>query len=60
MNRLERSYKNSMIAGVCGGIGEYMDIDPTIVRLIMVFLALFSGFGCLAYIIMWIIMPTKY
>lgn len=48
---------NKKIGGVCGGVGEYFNIDPTIVRLLW-FLAIFlHGFGLLAYIIAWIIMP---
>ncbi len=50
--------RNRMICGVCGGIAEYFSVDPTIVRLITVFLA-FAGIGCglLAYIVAAIIMP---
>ena len=56
--RLLRSKNNKMIAGVCGGIGEYFGIDPTIVRLLWVLLTFFSGgVGVLAYIIAWIIIP---
>ena len=58
--RLYRSNKNRMIAGVCGGLAEYFNIDPTIVRLIWVLLTLISvGAGILAYIIAWIIIPLK-
>lgn len=48
-----------MIAGVCGGIAEYFDVDPTIVRIVYVLASIFSiAFpGILVYIIMWIIMP---
>ncbi len=57
--RLYRSRKSRMIAGVCGGIGEYFDIDPTIVRLAWVVFTLVWGAGLLAYIIAWIIVPEK-
>ena len=58
--KLYRSKKHRMIAGVCGGIGEYFDIDPTIVRLVWALLSLASiGGGILAYIIAWIIIPEK-
>ena len=57
--RLYRSRKNSIIAGVCGGLGEYFDIDPTIIRIIAVILALAKGIGLLAYIIAWIIIPQR-
>ncbi len=50
-----------MIAGVCGGLGEYLNVDPTLVRLIFVALVLFTGVapGILAYIIWWIVVPKK-
>jgi len=49
-----------MIAGICGGIAEYFDADPTIVRLIWAIATLISlGFGLLAYLIAWIIIPEK-
>lgn len=57
--RVMRSTKDSKIAGVCGGIAEYLDADPTIVRLIWVLVTFFTGFvpGLLAYFVAWIIMP---
>ncbi|MBR9690153.1 PspC domain-containing protein [Candidatus Woesearchaeota archaeon] len=59
--RLYRSKKNRMIAGVCGGLGEYMDVDPTLIRLIWVTLTIFTGivFGVLIYLFAWIIIPEK-
>jgi len=48
-----------MIEGVCGGLAEYFDIDPTIVRLIAVLLVFLNGVGILAYLIMAIIVPLK-
>lgn len=57
--RLYRSKKDKMLGGVCGGIAEYFDVDPTIVRLIWVLLALTYGTGILAYLIAWIIVPEK-
>lgn len=56
--KLYRSDRNKMLCGVCGGIGEYFDIDPTIVRLIWVVLAC-SGAGILAYILAAIIIPRE-
>ena len=47
------------LCGVCSGIAEYFDIDPTVVRLAWVLLSLFVGCGILAYIIALIIMPKK-
>lgn len=55
--KLYRSSRNCMIAGVCGGLGEYFNIDPTIVRLGAVVLALAAGGGVLAYIIAALIIP---
>ena len=57
--RLYRSRESRMIAGVCGGLGEYFDMDPTIVRLIVVAAALAAGGGILAYILAWIIVPER-
>jgi phage shock protein C len=59
--RLYRSKKERMIAGVCGGIAEYFDMDPTLIRLLWVLITIFTGFaaGVLAYIIAWIIVPEK-
>jgi len=57
--KLYRSKKNRVIAGVCGGIGEYFNTDPTLIRLIWVFFVLIGGSGILAYIIAWIIIPEE-
>jgi phage shock protein PspC (stress-responsive transcriptional regulator) len=57
MKRLYRSRKNRVIAGVCGGIGEYLDIDPVIIRIAWIVLSLFGGSGILAYVIAWIVIP---
>lgn len=54
--KLVRS-NNKMVAGVCGGLGEYLGIDPTIVRILYVLMLLFAGFGLLLYVILWLIMP---
>jgi phage shock protein C len=55
--RLVRSSTDSKIAGVCGGLADYFDIDPMIIRLIWVVLFFFGGTGGLAYIILWIVLP---
>lgn len=55
--RLYRSRDNSMIAGVCGGIGEYFDIDPTYIRLLWILFIFAGGSGILVYIIAWIVIP---
>lgn len=56
MKKLYRSNINKKIFGVCGGIGEYFNIDPTLVRLAWVICA-FSGFGLIAYFIAALIIP---
>ncbi|MCP4150553.1 MAG: PspC domain-containing protein [bacterium] len=57
--KLQRSRKESMIAGVCGGLAEYLSMDPTLVRIAYVLLSIISaGFpGTLVYIIMWLVIP---
>jgi phage shock protein C len=57
MKKLKRSRKNRMLAGVCGGLGEHFNIDPTLVRIGFVLLGLSSGFGIVLYIILAIIIP---
>ena len=57
--KLYRSKKNCVIGGVCGGIGEYFDIDPIIIRLLVVLIFFMGGAGLIAYIIAWIIIPQK-
>ena len=56
--RLYRSVTNRKICGVCGGLGEYFGVDPTVVRLIWVLIAC-SGTGLIAYIIAAVIMPLN-
>ncbi len=56
--RLYRSTQDRMFAGVCGGIGEYLDVDPTLVRLVFVALTLLSsGSGLVIYVILMLIVP---
>jgi len=57
--RLHRSKKERIIGGVCGGIAEHLNTDPTIIRLIWVLGSLLWGAGILAYLIAWIIIPEK-
>ena len=57
--RLYRSRTNKMIAGVCAGLGDFLGLDPTLIRLGMVALVLAGGFGGLAYIVAWIIVPLE-
>ena len=57
--KLKRSYTDRMVAGVCGGLAEYFDLDPTLVRVGYVLLSVLSaGFpGLLVYIVLWLIVP---
>ena len=55
--RLTLSVTDKKIAGVCGGIAEYFNIDPTLVRVVTVVLAVLFGSGFLAYLLAWLIMP---
>lgn len=58
-NRLMRSTVEKRFTGVCGGIGEYYGIDPTIVRIAFVILAIGGGTGFLIYPLLWLIMPVR-
>lgn len=55
--RLYRSRRNRMLAGVCGGVAEYFNWDPTLVRVLFVVSILLPGPQILAYIVAWIIVP---
>jgi phage shock protein C len=57
--KLMRSRTHKIIAGVCGGIAEYLDVDPTVVRVVYVAASIFSALfpGLLAYIILTFLMP---
>ena len=56
---LYKTDKNKKLCGVCGGIGEYFNIDPTLVRLLWIVFSCAGGSGVLAYIIAAIVMPEK-
>jgi phage shock protein C len=57
--RLYRSTKDRKIAGICGGIAEYFNIDPTIIRIIAILLLLPGGLpGFIPYVVMWIVIPN--
>jgi phage shock protein C len=57
--KLYRSRKNKVLGGVCGGLGEYFDIDPSLIRLLWVVVFLMGGSGLLIYIIFWIVLPEE-
>ncbi|HET8923345.1 MAG TPA: PspC domain-containing protein [Candidatus Acidoferrum sp.] len=52
-----RSSSNKIIAGVCAGLADYFDLDPTVIRIIWVLAFFCAGTGLLAYIILWIVLP---
>ena len=56
--RLTRA-KDKMVAGVCAGLANYVNIDPTIMRILFVLIAFAGGASVLAYLIMWIVMPEE-
>lgn len=57
--KLYRSRTSSMIAGVCGGLGAYLNLDPTVVRLVFILLALAGGPGVLFYLLLWLVVPRE-
>ncbi len=57
--KLTKSATDRMICGVCGGVGEYLKIDPTVVRILWVIFSMMGGAGILAYIIAAIIIPEQ-
>lgn len=61
MKKMYRSHTNRVIAGICGGLGELYAIDPTLLRLIFVFVMLVTGIFPLTitYIIAWFVLPMK-
>jgi phage shock protein C len=59
IKRLYRSKSERMIAGVCGGLGEYLNIDSTIIRIIFIAAALFGGPGLIVYLVMWLLVPEE-
>lgn len=59
MKRLYRTESDKMLCGVCGGVAEYFNLDPSLIRILWVIFALCCGAGILAYIIAAIILPSK-
>jgi len=57
--RLYRSNTDKMIGGVCAGLAKYFGMDPTVVRLIFVFLFLLAGHGLLVYLILLLVIPPE-
>ena len=59
MKQFFRSTSNRKLAGVCGGIGDYFNIDPLLVRIGFVMLAWIGGGGLMIYILLWLLAPEK-
>lgn len=59
MKKLYRIDQGKMICGVCGGIAEYFDLDPSVVRVATVILGCFGGSGFIAYLVAAVILPKK-
>ena len=57
--RLYRSSRDSVIAGICGGLGDYFNTDPLLFRLLFVLAVIFGGSGILVYIVLWIVIPYE-
>lgn len=57
--KLYRSRSNRVIGGVCGGLAQYLGIDPTVVRLIMALVTFVGGMSILVYLIAWLIIPEE-
>jgi phage shock protein C len=55
--RLMRSSRDKKLGGVCAGLADYFDLDPTIVRVVWLLAVLLGGTGILAYLILWIVLP---
>jgi phage shock protein C len=57
--KLYRSTTDKVIAGVCGGLGKYFDIDPVVVRIVFILFGLAGGSALLLYIILWALVPEE-
>jgi phage shock protein C len=56
---LYRSRSNRQLAGVCGGLAQYFNIDPTLVRVLFVVFAVLGGPGLVVYLVLWIVVPEE-
>jgi len=57
--RLERKVEGRLVAGVCAGLGDYLGIDANLIRVGLAVLTIFGGFGALAYLLAWALMPEE-
>lgn len=59
MNVLRRSRTDRVIGGVCGGLAEYLALDPLLVRILFIIFGIMTGMGVLAYILLWLLVPAE-
>ncbi len=57
--RLERKVEGRWLAGVCAGLADYLGVDATLIRVVVAVLTVFGGFGALAYVLAWALMPEE-
>ena len=57
--KLDRSRRNRMIGGVCGGLADYLGVDPTVVRVIMALVTFVGGMSIFVYLLMWLLIPEE-
>ena len=57
LRKLYRSRTQRMVAGVCGGLAEYFNVDTTVIRVLFLVITLFGGAGLVVYVVMWILVP---
>ena len=58
-HRLYRSRADRVVAGVCGGLGRHLEIDPVVIRVVWAVLMVIAGAGILAYLLAWLIIPNE-
>ena len=59
VRRIVRTTDDRIVAGVCGGLGRYFNVDPTLVRIVLAALVLLGGIGAVAYLAAWVLIPEE-
>lgn len=57
--KLRRSETDRVLAGVAGGLGKYLELDPTLIRILFILMAVFGGSGILIYLVLWLVIPSE-
>lgn len=57
--KLYRSRQKRMLMGVCGGLGDYLNLDPTVIRILFLISAIFACTGVIIYLVMWLLVPEE-